>query len=106
MSRDLKNLLVNDQKSFISALRGWLCAGCHFNEIVSGILWIVLQVIKSGKRKKKAWKRMITKMTFVGQNFTRKPPKLERFIRCVKEKDGGALVTQEVSSWDRVEIRV
>jgi ribosome biogenesis protein NSA2 len=24
---------------------------------------------------------MITKMTFVGQNFTRKPPKLERFIR-------------------------
>jgi ribosome biogenesis protein NSA2 len=38
-------------------------------------------VIKSGKRKKKAWKRMITKMTFVGTNFVRKPPKLERFIR-------------------------
>eukprot|EP00960_Hanusia_phi_P072708 767860-Hanusia_phi.AAC.4 len=41
----------------------------------------VFKVVKSGKRKKKAWKRMITKMTFVGQNFTRKPPKLERFIR-------------------------
>merc|ERR1719183_3167680 len=41
----------------------------------------VFKVVKSGKRKKKAWKRMITKMTFVGQNFTRKPPKPERFIR-------------------------
>jgi len=41
----------------------------------------VFKVVKSGKRKKKQWKRMITKMTFVGQNFTRKPPKLERFIR-------------------------
>jgi len=41
----------------------------------------VFKVIKSGKRKKKACKRMITKMTFVGQNFVRKPPKLERFIR-------------------------
>lgn len=29
----------------------------------------------------KQWKRMITKVTFVGQGFTRKPPKYERFIR-------------------------
>lgn len=29
----------------------------------------------------KQWKRMITKATFVGQSFTRKPPKYERFIR-------------------------
>lgn len=29
----------------------------------------------------KQWKRMITKATFVGENFTRKPPKYERFIR-------------------------
>ena len=29
----------------------------------------------------KAWKRMITKVTFVGEGFTRKPPKYERFIR-------------------------
>ncbi|GJX93857.1 ribosome biogenesis protein NSA2 [Tanacetum coccineum] len=33
------------------------------------------------KRKTKQWKRMITKVTFVGQGFTRKPPKYERFIR-------------------------
>ena len=26
-------------------------------------------------------KRVINKMTFVGDNFTRKPPKFERFIR-------------------------
>ncbi len=41
----------------------------------------VFKVIKTGKRQSKAWKRMITKMTFVGEGFTRKPPKYERFIR-------------------------
>eukprot|EP00053_Salpingoeca_punica_P006430 m.60844 g.60844 ORF g.60844 m.60844 type:complete len:261 (+) comp13689_c0_seq1:238-1020(+) len=41
----------------------------------------VMKMIASGKRKKKAWKRMITKHTFVGEGFTRKPPKFERFIR-------------------------
>lgn len=41
----------------------------------------MFKVLRSGKRRKKAWKRMITKATFVGQNFTRKPPKYERFIR-------------------------
>ncbi|UZJ51855.1 hypothetical protein CBS101457_001175 [Exobasidium rhododendri] len=39
------------------------------------------KVMKSGKRKSKQWKRMVTKATFVGESFTRKPPKLERFIR-------------------------
>lgn len=39
------------------------------------------RAIKTGKRKQNAWKRMVTKATFVGDNFTRKPPKLERFIR-------------------------
>ena len=29
----------------------------------------------------KQWKRMVTKCTFVGPGFTRKPPKYERFIR-------------------------
>ena len=38
-------------------------------------------VVKSGKRQRKAWKRIINKVTFVGDNFTRKPPKFERFIR-------------------------
>jgi len=41
----------------------------------------VFKVIKTGKRKKNAWKRMVTKVTFVGEGFTRKPPKFERFIR-------------------------
>lgn len=41
----------------------------------------MFRVIKTGKRKGKAWKRMITKATFVGDGFTRKPPKYERFIR-------------------------
>jgi len=41
----------------------------------------VFRVIKTGKSKRKAWKRMVTKVTFVGDGFTRKPPKFERFIR-------------------------
>lgn len=41
----------------------------------------MFRVIKTGKKKDKAWKRMITKVTFVGDGFTRKPPKYERFIR-------------------------
>jgi len=41
----------------------------------------VFKVIRTGKRKKKQWKRMVTKVTFVGEGFTRKPPKYERFIR-------------------------
>ncbi|PWZ16932.1 Ribosome biogenesis protein NSA2 [Zea mays] len=38
-------------------------------------------VLRTGKRKTKQWKRMVTKATFVGAGFTRKPPKYERFIR-------------------------
>ena len=41
----------------------------------------MFKVIKTGKRKRKAYKRMINKVTFVGENFTRKPPKFERYIR-------------------------
>jgi len=41
----------------------------------------MFQVLKTGKRQAKAWKRKINKFTFVGDNFTRKPPKYERFIR-------------------------
>merc|ERR1711976_55512 len=40
----------------------------------------VFKEIKSGKRGK-SWKRMVTKVTFVPETFTRKPPKFERFIR-------------------------
>eukprot|EP01133_Synstelium_polycarpum_P012037 gene12037-14079_t len=41
----------------------------------------MFRVVKTGKRQKKAWKRLVTKVTFVGEGFTRKPPKYERFIR-------------------------
>jgi len=41
----------------------------------------IFKVLHSGKRKRKSWKRMVTKMCFVPPHFTRKPPKFERFIR-------------------------
>lgn len=41
----------------------------------------VFKVVKTGKSRRKAWKRMVTKVCFVGEGFTRKPPKYERFIR-------------------------
>lgn len=42
----------------------------------------MFKVVKTGKKiQKKAWKRMVTKPTFVGQDFTRRNPKYERFIR-------------------------
>lgn len=53
----------------------------------------VFREIRSGKRKKKSWKRMVTKVTFVGDNFTRKPPKFERFIRPMSLRFKSAHVT-------------
>jgi len=41
----------------------------------------MFKVLKTGKRQKKSWKRMVTKVCFVGDGFTRKAPKYERFIR-------------------------
>lgn len=41
----------------------------------------MFKVLRTGKKRNKAWKRMVTKVTFVGENFTRKAPKYERFIR-------------------------
>ncbi|KAF3387924.1 Ribosome biogenesis protein nsa2 [Talaromyces pinophilus] len=42
----------------------------------------MFKVVNTGKKThKKSWKRMITKPTFVGQDFTRRNPKFERFIR-------------------------
>ncbi|KAI9674132.1 MAG: Ribosome biogenesis protein [Caeruleum heppii] len=42
----------------------------------------MFKVVKTGKKTaKKGWKRMITKPTFVGTDFTRRPVKYERFIR-------------------------
>ena len=41
----------------------------------------VFKIVRTGKSKRNSWKRMVTKVTYVGENFTRKPPKFERFIR-------------------------
>ncbi|KAG8968987.1 Ribosome biogenesis protein [Tulasnella sp. 419] len=41
----------------------------------------MFKVLRTGKSKSKSWKRMVTKATFVGEGFTRKPVKLERFVR-------------------------
>ncbi|KAK3701253.1 hypothetical protein QZH41_012940 [Actinostola sp. cb2023] len=41
----------------------------------------VFKVVKTGKTRRKGWKRMVTKACYVGEGFTRKPPKFERFIR-------------------------
>lgn len=41
----------------------------------------MFKVVKTGKKTaKKSWKRMITKPTFVGPDFTRRPVKYERFV--------------------------
>lgn len=41
----------------------------------------MFKVIKTGKKQQKAWKRMITKVTYVPKTFVRAPPKFERMIR-------------------------
>ncbi len=41
----------------------------------------MFKVLRTGKRKAKAWKRLVNKVTFVSKDFVRKPPKYERFIR-------------------------
>eukprot|EP01063_Lacrimia_lanifica_P028739 TRINITY_DN4252_c0_g3_i1.p2 TRINITY_DN4252_c0_g3~~TRINITY_DN4252_c0_g3_i1.p2 ORF type:complete len:261 (+),score=124.27 TRINITY_DN4252_c0_g3_i1:97-879(+) len=41
----------------------------------------MFKVVKTGQRRSGQWKRMINKCSFVGENFTRKNPKYERFIR-------------------------
>ena len=38
----------------------------------------MFKVLRTGKRKKKCWKRVVNKATFVGEDFTRKNPKFER----------------------------
>lgn len=53
----------------------------------------MFRVIKTGKRKTKAWKRLVTKPCFVGDSFTRKPPKYERFIRPMAMRFKKANVT-------------
>ncbi|VDM40617.1 unnamed protein product [Toxocara canis] len=51
------------------------------------------KVVKTGKSRRKGWKRMVTKVTFVGESFTRKPAKFERFIRPMGLRFNKAHVT-------------
>lgn len=51
------------------------------------------KVVKTGKTRRKGWKRMVTKVTFVGETFTRKPVKFERFIRPMGLRFNKAHVT-------------
>ncbi|CAI5758266.1 unnamed protein product [Candida verbasci] len=53
----------------------------------------MFKVIKTGKSKTKSWKRMITKHTFVGEGFTRRPVKMERIIRPAALRQKKANVT-------------
>lgn len=53
----------------------------------------MFKVVKTGKRRRKGWKRLINKMSFVGDTFTRKPPKYERFIRPTSLRQKKAHVT-------------
>lgn len=57
----------------------------------------MFKVVNTGKKtSKKSWKRMITKPTFVGNDFTRRPVKYERFIRPMGLRYKKANVTQYV----------
>ncbi|ODQ79061.1 hypothetical protein BABINDRAFT_8671 [Babjeviella inositovora NRRL Y-12698] len=53
----------------------------------------MFKVIKTGTKKSKSWKRMITKHTFVGEGFTRRPVKMERIIRPAALRQKKANVT-------------
>src|SRR5882757_782569 len=57
----------------------------------------MFKVMRTGKSKKKSWKRMVTKATFVGEGFTRKPVKMERFIRPMALRYKKANVTHRPS---------
>jgi ribosome biogenesis protein NSA2 len=57
----------------------------------------MFKVMKTGKSKSKAWKRMVTKATFVGEGFTRKPVKMERFVRPMALRYKKANVTHRAS---------
>lgn len=58
----------------------------------------MFKVLKTGKSKSKAWKRMVTKATFVGEGFTRKPVKMERFVRPMALRYKKANVTHRTHS--------
>jgi ribosome biogenesis protein NSA2 len=60
----------------------------------------MFKVMRTGKSKKKSWKRMVTKATFVGEGFTRKPVKMERFVRPMALRYKKANVTHRTPYLD------
>lgn len=62
----------------------------------------IFKVMRTGKSKNKAWKRMVTKATFVGEGFTRKPVKMERFIRPMALRYKKANVTHRKPYTSRI----
>lgn len=57
----------------------------------------MFKVMRTGKSKTKSWKRMVLKATFVGEGFTRKPVKMERFVRPMALRYKKANVTHRES---------
>ena len=53
----------------------------------------IFRVLKTGKRRSKEWKRLVTQPVFIPPNYTRKNPKLERFIRPAALRYNQANVT-------------
>lgn len=53
----------------------------------------IFGVVKTGKRQKKQWKRIVNRPCFVGADFVRKDPKHERFIRPMSQRMTHANVT-------------
>lgn len=61
--------------------------------------------ITTGKKRACQWKRMVTKAVFVGENFTRKNPKYERFIRPTGLRfKHASVVNPQTQSTHRLEI--
>jgi len=48
----------------------------------------VFKVLKTGKSRGKSWKRVITKPTFVGEGFTRRPVKVWTMVESELRVDG------------------
>ncbi|CAC9895366.1 unnamed protein product [Aureobasidium pullulans] len=62
----------------------------------------MFKVVKTGKKTaKKSWKRMITKPTFVGPDFTRRPVKYERFVSSLPSNSSGTFVLTQFARFIR-----
>ncbi|CAH2040974.1 unnamed protein product [Thlaspi arvense] len=67
--------------SMVAGIRAKVLGGCFTNERrnignITGMRLLLDAALHTSQ-----WKRMVTRPTFVGPGFTRKPPKYEHFIR-------------------------